>query len=43
MSHSAFDHGGLVSKSIALVGQDLAFDKTGEMYTDAHLDMSEKG
>ena len=30
-------------KSIALVGQDLSFAKTGEMYTDhAHLDMSEK-
>ena len=28
---------------MSLVGQDLAFGKTGEMYTDhAHLDMSEK-
>ena len=44
VSHSAFDL--MIEfgfKSIALVGQDLAFAKTGEMYTDhAHLDMSEK-
>tara|TARA_X000000950_G_scaffold168131_1_gene205238 strand:+ start:5691 stop:7700 length:2010 start_codon:yes stop_codon:yes gene_type:complete len=44
VSHSAFDL--MVEfgfKSIALVGQDLAFGSTGEMYADhAHLDMSEK-
>ena len=44
VSHSAFDL--MVEfgfKSIALVGQDLAFGSTGEMYADhAHLDMSEE-
>ena len=43
VSHSAFDL--MIEfgfKSIALVGQDLSFAKTGEMYTNhAHLDMSE--
>ncbi len=43
VSHSAFDL--MIEfgfKSIALVGQDLSFAKTGEMYADhAHLDMSE--
>ena len=43
VSHSAFDL--MIEfgfKSIALVGQDLSFAQTGEMYTDhAHLDMSE--
>ena len=44
MSHSAFDL--MVNfgvESLALVGQDLAFAKDGELYTeDARLDMSKK-
>ena len=44
VSHSAFDL--MIEfgfKSIALVGQDLAFAPDGDMYTEgAHLDMSEK-